>query len=397
MKNILEISKEKQKNLFAFLQEIVTIPSVGGNEAEAVLRIKEEMESLNYDEVRIDGLGNCIGIIGSGPRLLAIDGHCDTVDVGQRENWEVEPYSGMIKDGVLYGRGASDQKGGLAAAIYAGKIVQEMGIPDDVTLMVVASVLEEDFEGLCWQYLHEKENIHPEAVLLTEPSNLSIATGQRGRMEMKVEIRGVSCHGSAPERGDNAITKAAPIIQEIDALNKRLSSSSVLGKGSITVTDIRSSAPSLCAVADRAVLHIDRRLTEGETLETCMAEVQNLTSVQKAKAKVTVPDYHVKSHTGIEFPIEAYYPMWLMEENHPLVRTAVKAYGILSEEAPKMAPWVFSTNGVATKGLYDIPTIGFGPGEEVYAHAPNDQIRLSDVEKAMQYYTSFVMEWAKGR
>jgi putative selenium metabolism hydrolase len=352
------------------------------------------MEKLAYQKVRVDGLGNLSGIIGSGSRIIALDGHCDTVDVGSLDNWDCDPFKGKYEDGVIYGRGASDQKGGLASALYAGKIVKEIGLPADTSLLVVASVLEEDFEGLCWKYILEESDIKPEAVLLTEPSSLGIRFGQRGRMEIKVNTRGVSCHGSAPERGENAIYKIAPVILDIKELNKGLHSQSILGKGSVTITDVRSAAPSLCAVPDSAALHLDRRLSEGETLESSLNEVLNLQSVKAANARVTVPEYQVRAYTGSVFPVNAYYPMWLMEKDHPLVECAKDAYRRQFAGEPDTGVWKFSTNGVVTKGMFDIPTIGFGPGDEKYAHTPFDQVRELDLVKAMEFYAAFVLNWA---
>ena len=208
-----------------------------------------------------------------------------------------------------------------------------------------------------------------------------------------MKTQGISCHGSAPERGENAIYKAGPIIQDIEKLNHRLSSKSILGKGSITITDIRSTAPSLCAVADSATLHLDRRLTEGESMEIAVREIETLQSVKSARAEVSVPEYEVTSHTGLKIPIRAYYPMWLMEADHSLVKTAVHAFEYQFSEMPDVGVWVFSTNGVATKGLFDIPTIGFGPGEERYAHTPKDQVRADDLVKTVAFYVSFVHQW----
>jgi len=392
---ITSLSEALKESLVAFLRDIIAIPSTGGKEQAVVQRIQEEMTSLGYDKVWVDPLGNLFGQMGSGKRLLAIDGHCDTVDVGNPDNWEVDPFQGLLKDGVVYGRGAADQKGGLASAIYAGHMMKQIGMPDDVSLLVVASVLEEDFEGLCWQVIVEQDNIRPDAVLLTEPTNLGIRIGQRGRLEMKIKVSGISCHGSAPERGENAIYKAGPIIMDIEKLNHRLSSGSVLGKGSVTITDIRSSAPSLCAVADSTILHLDRRLTQGETKESAVDEIRNLASVRAAGADVSIPEYEVTSHTGRKVSVKASYPMWLMPADHSLVETAVSAHKSQFGAKADVGVWTFSTNGVATKGLYDIPTIGFGPGEEQVAHTPRDRVREDDLVQALAFYAAFILEWGQ--
>jgi putative selenium metabolism hydrolase len=391
MKEKIErMAESLKKDMVIFLRDIIAIPSISGKEEAVIQRMKTEMEKLGYHKIRIDPMGNLMGTLGSGKRLIAVDGHCDTVDVGNPETWEHDPFKGDYRDGIIYGRGACDQKGGLASAIYAGKILLETGLPPDISLLVTASVLEEDFEGLCWRYILNEEKIRPEAVLLTEPSNLQIKIGQRGRMEMKVKTRGISCHGSAPERGENAIYKMAPIIRDIEQLNKKLHSQSILGKGTITATDVRSTAPSLCAVADSATLHLDRRLSEGETMETSVGEVLNLPSVKAVDAVVTVPEYNVKSYAGLDYPVKAYYPMWLMERDHPLVQCAERAYNEHFSSDAEVGVWDFSTNGVETKGVFDIPTIGFGPGKEEFAHTPYDQVSENDLLEAMKFYAAFI-------
>jgi putative selenium metabolism hydrolase len=394
-KKIAKIAKSLKGELVNFLRDIIAIPSFSGNEEEVIKRIKAEMKQIGYKQIRVDPLGNLLGTIGTGKRIAALDGHCDTVGVGNRDNWEFDPFKGDYKDGIIYGRGASDQKGGLAAAVYAGKVLKEIGIPDDISFMTVASVLEEDYEGFCWYYILEEDKIKPEVVLLTEPSNLGIKIGQRGRMEIKVETKGISCHGSAPERGENAIYKIAPVIRDIEQLNDRLKVKEILGKGTVTVTDVRSTAPSLCAVADSAVIHLDRRLSKGETLETSLNEIEVLASVQAVEAKVIVPEYNIKSYTGLVRPIKPYYPMWMMERDDALVKAAEKAYREQFSGKGDVGVWQFSTNGVVTKGVFDIPTIGFGPGQEEFAHTPYDRIADEELVKAVEFYAAFVLEFGK--
>jgi putative selenium metabolism hydrolase len=213
-------------------------------------------------------------------------------------------------------------------------------------------------------------------------------------MEIGVRVSGISCHGSAPDRGSNAIYRIAPIILEVEALHHRLRSDSALGKGSITATDIRSTAPSLCAVADSATLHLDRRLTEGETRESALAEVRDLPAVKAAAADVFVPEYRGIAYTGLPLTAESYFPPWLMHRDHPLVKTAVHTYGCQFGEEARLGLWQFSTNGVITCGECGIPTIGFGPGEETHAHTTDDQVRVDDLVKSMEFYAAFVLALA---
>lgn len=392
---IASLTQSFKEDLVQFLRDIVAIPSMSGQEEQVVQRIKQEMETLEYDKVWIDPLGNLIGQMGTGDRKLVFDGHCDTVNVGNLENWRFDPFQGASQDGIIFGRGASDQKGGLASAIYAGKVLKTLGMPDDLSFIVTASVLEENYEGLSWKTIIEENHLIPDAVVLTEPSNMTLKIGQRGRMEMKVHVNGVSCHGSNPELGDNAIYKISPIIQDIKKLNRTLSSDSILGKGSVTVTEIKSAAPSLCAVPDSATIHLDRRVTTGETLETCLQEITQLDSVKSSGAVVSIPEYSVKSYTGLTLKEKAFVPLWLMDQNHALVQTGIQAFQSQLNQEPQVGVWKFSTNGVTTKGVYDIPSIGFGPGNEEQAHAPNEHIPIQDLLDAAAFYAALAYHWMK--
>ncbi|MGB5511191.1 MAG: YgeY family selenium metabolism-linked hydrolase, partial [Woeseiaceae bacterium] len=377
-------------DLVKFMQDIIRIPSLSSEEGAVVDRIRDEMLRIGYDEVTIDPMGNVLGRIGSGPRVIAFDGHVDTVDVGDPTLWDRDPHSGDIEDGILYGRGTSDMKGGVASSVYAGAVLKKRGIPDDVTFYATGTVQEEDCDGLCWQYIINEGGLRPDLVVITEPTSLRIYRGHRGRMEMEVHTSGVSCHGSAPERGDNAVYKMAGIIADIEKLNERLEPRDPLGKGTVTISEIRSTSPSLCAVADGCTIHLDRRLTMGETEETSVAEILALPSVKRADATVTVLDYAVPSHTGLTYPTRKYYPTWEMAENEAPVQAAMTAYREAFDKEPEVGHWTFSTNGVATAGMHHIPTVGFGPGHEHFAHAPNEQTEVEHLVCCVAFYSALV-------
>jgi putative selenium metabolism hydrolase len=384
---INELSHKYRDYTAQNLSKLVRIKSTSGDEKEVQLELKRQMEEAGFDEVRIDGIGNVIGRIGNGKRILAIDGHMDTVDVGNNANWTFDPFGGEIKDGYVFGRGTVDQKGGSAAAVTSGRILKEMGFDRDLTLLVVGSVMEEDCDGLCWKYLVEEEKIRPDFVVSTEPTNLNIYRGHRGRMEIVVKFKGVSCHGSAPERGVNAIYMAARTALEIEKLNDRLGTDEFLGKGSITISEIKSGSPSLCAVADYAQLHLDRRLTWGETKESAVAEIQEI--IKDMDATVEVLHYEETAYTGLKYGMEKYYPTWKIPAGHPAVTTGIKAYMQLFEKDPIVDKWTFSTNGVTINGYYGIPLIGFGPGNEVFAHAPNEKVPIDHLETAAAFYAAY--------
>lgn len=386
---ILAAARNNERKVVQFLRDLIAIKSLSSHEEEVVLRIKREMEAAGYDEVTIDPMGNILGRIGKGKHTIALDAHVDTVDVGDPANWTIDPFEGAEKDGVIYGRGACDMKGALASIVYGGKIIKDLGLEDDYTLYVVGSVQEEDCDGLCWQYIINEDKLRPEIVVIAEPTNLGLYRGHRGRMEIQVRTKGISCHGSAPERGVNAVYKMAPIIQDIERLNERLTGEPFLGKGTVTIAEIRSTSPSLCAVADSSSIHLDRRLAATDTLMSAVGEIQELPSVKQAQAEVVVLDYAVPSWKGLTYPTKKYYPTWLVPEDHPALKSGVTGFEKLFGEKPVVNRWQFSTNGVAVMGMHGIPCIGFGPGNEIYAHMATEQIAIEQLVKAMAWYAIF--------
>ncbi len=374
------------------LSELVKIKSLSRQEKGVIQELTRQMREAGFDEVKIDGLGNAIGRIGNGKKILAIDAHMDTVDVGNPDDWEFDPFGGEIKDGYVLGRGSVDQEGGAAAFVTAGRILKELGFGEDLTVYFVGSVMEEDCDGLPWKFIVEEDKLRPDFAISTEPTNLNIYRGHRGRMEIEITFHGLSAHASAPERGKNAIYMASRAALEIEKLNDRLKVDEFLGKGSVAVTEFVSNSPSLCAVADYARIHLDRRLTWGETKDSAVAEVAEI--VKGMDAQIEVLQYEETSYTGLTYGMEKYFPTWKMPEDHPVVQAGVKAYRKLFQSEPKVDKWTFSTNGVVINGVYGIPMIGFGPGNEVLAHAPNEKVPIEHLVKAAAFYAGYAFEMA---
>lgn len=375
------------------LSKLVQLKSLSCNEQALTIELKRQMELSGADEVIIDRLGNVIGRLGKGSGILAIDGHIDTVDTGNIDNWNLEPFSGKIENGFVHGRGSVDQKGGVASMVTSIRILKELGIAKDLTIYFVGSVMEEDCDGLCWKYIIEEDKIKPDVVILTEPTNLNIYRGHRGRMEIRIAFKGISSHGSAPERGKNAIYAASRVALEIEKLNEKLRSDDFLGKGSITISEFKSGSPSLCAVADFAQLHLDRRLTWGENEESAIKELEPL--IRGLDGIIEVPVYEETAFTGLKYGMKKYYPTWKLNENHPAVVNGIGAFEGLYSYKPLVDKWTFSTNGVTINGHYGIPTIGFGPGNEVMAHAPNEKVPVHDLVVASAFYAAYAYSMSK--
>ena len=433
-------AESHRADMTRFLRAMISHPSESCEEGEVVACIKAEMESLGYDEVKVDGLGNVMGFMGEGDKIIAIDSHIDTVGIGNIENWEADPYKGYETDDIIYGRGGSDQEGGMAAAAYGVKIMKDLGLlPKGYKMMVVGSVQEEDCDGMCWQsivneYFNGPEDAREkiEFVISTEPTDGGIYRGHRGRMEIRVDMHGVSCHGSAPERGDNAIHKMAEVLlnvrdlnendagddKEIKGLVKMLDpkynpehweDARFLGRGTCTTSQIFFTSPSRCAVADSCSISIDRRMTAGETYQSCLKEIEDLPACKKyAKdVKVSMYMYDRPSWTGHVYETEAFFPTWINKENAAHVQALADAHKALWGEArighadadpkydamhlrnrPLIDKWTFSTNCVSIQGRYGIPCVGFGPGAESQAHAPNEITWKQDLVTCAALYAA---------
>ena len=431
---INEAAENYRADMAAFLRAMISHPSESCEEKEVVACIKAEMEKLNFDKVEVDGLGNVIGWMGDGEKIIAIDSHIDTVGIGNIDNWKFDPYDGYETETEIGGRGVSDQCGGIVSAVYGAKIMKEQNlIPEGYKVMVVGTVQEEDCDGLCWQYIINEDKIRPEFVVSTEPTDGGIYRGQRGRMEIRIDVKGVSCHGSAPERGDNAIYKMADILQDVRALNENddadeteikglvkmlnpkfnpdYEEARFLGRGTVTTSQIFYTSPSRCAVADSCSVSLDRRMTFGETWESCLDEIRNLPSVKKYGDDVVVSMYNYDrpSYTGCVYEIECYFPTWVIPKDHDVTKALEEAYHNLygeerigAEETlamrtarPLTDKWTFSTNGVSIMGRNGIPCIGFGPGAEAQAHAPNEKTWKQDLVTCAAVYAALPTVYCK--
>ena len=390
---MFNLSSQDRDALIGFLQDLVRTPSPSTQEGEVAQRLAEEMRRVGFADVTTDRIGNVIGRIGPGhgPKLL-YNGHMDTVGVTDPGLWPRGPYGAAIEEGVLYGLGACDMKGALTAMVYGVKALVDAGVELGGDLYVVGVVQEEPCEGFAMRVLVEEEGLRPDFVVLGEATNLQISRGQRGRIELKVTTRGRSCHASTPERGENAIYAAARLIFGVELLAPRLANDALLGRGSLSITQIESMAASRNAVPDRCAFYIDRRLTMGETEAKALAEIQSIIAREGAKAEVEVTEYRATSYTGHQCQSKEYYPAWVMAEDHPLVQAVARAVKQTLGYKPRIGKWDFSTDGVYTMGVAGIPTVGFGPGEERHLHTVDDQIRLADVVKAARVYAQLAVE-----
>ncbi|MFQ5914575.1 MAG: YgeY family selenium metabolism-linked hydrolase [Nitrospinota bacterium] len=386
-RTLLAAATGRKNDVVRFLRDIVAIPSPSLGEEKVAKRILQEMKRLKYDDCWIDKLGNVIGRIGRGKTRLLLDAHMDAVGVGDPKAWTIDPFKGKFDGKAVFGRGSCDNKGAVAAQVIGAPLVKDLGLLDDFTLFVIGTVMEEDCDGYGLQFAIEKSLPELDGVCLGEPTNMGVYRGHRGRMEILVRAPGKSCHASAPHRGTNPVYKMAPVVKAIEKLNSKLKDDAFLGKGTVAVTKIECETPSLNAVPDECSIFLDRRLTVGETLKSSVAKIKRL---KEAKGmKVQVLEYVTRSYTGQAVRTEKYFPTWVLPESHPLVRAGVQAGRLILGRRPRVGRWVFSTNGVSSMGRLGVPTVGFGPGNEVVAHSAREYCEVDQLVSAMAFYAAF--------
>ncbi len=391
--DLFTLSPQDRNDLTTFLRNMVRTQSLSTQEGAVAERIVAEMTRLGFRDVRTDRIGNVVGWIGPGHGpVLMLNGHMDTVRVSDPKTWSHDPLGAEVEGDLLYGLGACDMKGGLAAMVYGAKLLRDAGVSLKGDVVVACVVQEEPCEGIGSRVLIEEEGVRPDWVVLGEPSGLDITRGHRGRLEMQIVTHGRSAHAAYPHLGENAIYTAARLVFGLELLTDQLGDDAFLGPGTLAVTGISSSASSRNAVPYRCELIIDRRLTLGENETMALAEVQRVIAREAVQAEVEVTEYNATSYTGYDCHAREFYPAWVMPEDHPLVAAAVRAARAQLRRRPQVGHWDFSTEGAYTAGVASIPTVGFGPGDPHQAHTADEHIRLADVYAAAEVYARLAAE-----
>lgn len=374
----------QREAIIQFLRELCAIPSADSQIKAVGERAAEEMRKLGFDEVRFDKMGNILGRIGDGPKKLLYDSHIDTVGIGDPAAWQWDPFQGKIEDGIFYARGACDEKGSTPGMIYGLALAREMGLLEGFSAYYFGN-MEEWCDGIACHALVEVEGIRPDFVVIGEPTRMQVYRGHKGRIEMKITAKGRSAHAASNHLGDNAIYKLLPIIDRIAKMEPELGDDPFLGHGKITVTDMTVNTPSINAVPDEATIFIDRRMTFGETPESALEQVRVVVG-DRPDVKLEMLFYDEPSYTGFVFPVEKIFPSWALPPEHELVQAGQLALKLLNGSSLEAGKWNFSTNGIYWMGKAGIPSIGFGPGDEIHAHTTIDQVKLDDVVDATAFY-----------
>jgi len=383
--------EENKTNIIQFLRDICAIPSMDSLIGPVGERIQAEMVKLGFEEVRFDKMGNTFGRIGSGPRVLLYDSHIDTVGVGDISNWEWDPFVGKVEDGNFYARGACDEKGSTPGMIYGLAIARDLGLLDGYTVYYFGN-MEEWCDGIAPNaFVDVDPGVRPDFVVIGEPTRMNVYRGHKGRIELKIVATGRSAHAATHYLGDNAVYKMHALISEIQELDRRMRfgmfSHPVLGHASITVTDAFARTNSLNAVPNLFTIFLDHRVTLSESREAALKTVRGLIA-DYMQDEITVEElyYDTPSYTGFTFPLDKFFPAWFAEESHPFVQAGQRTIKDLWGVSRPSGTWDFSTNGTYWAGKANIPSIGFGPGNEVFAHSITEHVPLQEVVDATAFY-----------
>jgi putative selenium metabolism hydrolase len=390
-KEIKQKVAENRDQIIQFMQDICAIPSMDSLIGPVGERIQAEMRKLGYDEVRFDRMGNTLGRIGNGAKVLVYDSHIDTVGVGDRGEWGWDPFTGKVENGILYARGACDEKGSTPGMVYGLAIARDLGLLDGYTVYYFGT-MEEWCDGIAPNAFVEVDpKVRPDFVVIGEPTKMNIYRGHKGRIELKITASGRSAHAAVHYIGDNAVYKMISIINLIRELDRRmrfgLGSHPVLGNASIAVTDVSARTDSLNAVPNQFTIFLDRRITLNEPHDDVINLIKGLIP-DYLQNEILVEElfYDTPSYTGFTFPLAKYFPAWLQDEAHPLVQAGLKSVRDLWGEDRPLGTWDFSTNGTYWAGKAGIPSIGFGPGDEKTAHTILENVPLDEVVSAAEFY-----------
>ncbi len=391
---IVDIQQRVQaarEDIIRFMRDICAIPSMNSQIGPVGERIQAEMRKLGYDEVRFDKMGNTIGRIGDGPRVIVYDSHIDTVGIGDPNEWAWDPFVGKVEDGRLYARGACDEKGSTPGMVHGLAIARDLGLLDGYTVYYFGN-MEEWCDGIGPNAFVEADpQVRPDFVVIGEPTRMQVYRGHKGRIELKITATGRSAHAATHYLGDNAVYKMMVVILEIRELDRRmrfgLGKHPLLGHASVAVTDVSARTASLNAVPDQFAIYLDRRITLSETHDDVVAQIRGLIA-DYMQHEIVVEEllYDTPSYTGFVWPVTKYFPAWALEDTHPLVQAGQQTVEELWGEARPLGTWDFSTNGTYWAGKAQIPAIGFGPGDEVTAHTMNENVPLDDVVRAAEWY-----------
>jgi putative selenium metabolism hydrolase len=374
----------EQESLVAFAQELIQTQSLSGREGDVAAVLQSEMMRLGYDRVWVDDAGNVIGhILGQGGPPLMLNGHMDHVDAGDPAQWAHPPFGGEIHDGQLWGRGAVDMKGALAAMVYAGGLLKRLGAPLPGDLYV-SGVVQEEVGGLGARHL--ARTLPVARAIIGEASGNHLRRGHRGRVEIDVHWEGRSVHAGMPDLGVNPHFSMARFVAGLSGLN--MASDPVYGASTVTPTRVTSKPAS--ANVTPSVLHLvlDWRNIPVEGAGEAVAKLETLLARSLepgCEGKAAIATKELVSYTGLRLSYLDEFPSFTTADDDPVLVHARETLAAALNREVDVGTWRFATDGghFAAAGA---KVIGFGPGDDAVVHTEQERLPLDQlVESTVGY------------
>ncbi|OLC12860.1 MAG: hypothetical protein AUH29_15045 [Candidatus Rokubacteria bacterium 13_1_40CM_69_27] len=391
-----------EAELVALTRDLVRIPSVvrpdDSHATEgAVAQYIERWfvkEGLNVEVQPVaPGRPNVVAWLGDkgDGRCLLLEGHTDVVTEGNPAEWRYPPFSGQVANGRIWGRGAADMKGGLAAAMIAAAAIKRSGVPLGGRLVVGALVDEEgDMLGvkhLCATPIGQELD----AAIICEPEQNQLCLEQRGVVWARVLIRGRMAHGAMPEAGVNPIAGLAALLHQAPRLERRLRRlcrrSRYLRPPTVTATVVQApvhGTPQSNVIPSAAQATLDIRLTPGPDETVVSAEIERACRA----AAASVPGLSVEW-----WALNGFRPPTTVDRREPLVRAMMTAVRQATRRRPVFGGVPGSTDGTILRTTRGIPIVTCGPGNRLIAHQVNECVEVSDLVDAARIYAGSVLNF----
>ena len=384
------------ENALSFASDLIQIPSLSGREREVAKRLWDEMEALGFEQMKVDEVGNVMGVIpgaGQAPPIM-FNCHLDVVAEGDHSEWDFAPWGGDISGGFLHGRGSMDIKGPLALQTHVAASMRGQSQGD----LIVAHTVFEECGGWGMQHLMESKTVEPALVIIGEATDGDICIGHRGRAEVEVTIKGLASHASTPERARNPIDLLPGVVMGIEEVKENQKIDPLLGPSTVVATDLEVLPESRNVIPDRMTVVLDWRVLPQMDQEQMVRQVRDAIIRQVGS---DLDDFEIKvataaeiqcSYTGVKRERDSFTPGFLMDPSDPLVRAAASAVGKRGKGGPAdIRPWAFATDGGWTKGVFGIPTLGFAAGKESFAHTNTERLHIEDARWSFNRHPDLVL------
>ncbi len=394
-----------RRELVRLTRELIRIPSVyrpgepGGDEERVARFVAGYLERAGF-EVRVEevapGRPNVWSVWeGDRPgRTLLFEAHTDVVTEGRAEDWRHPPFAGELEGGRLYGRGACDTKGNLAAAVIAVRAIKDSGIPFPGRLILCHPVDEEGMMIGIKAFIERGHAKGVDGAIICEPEENQLCIEQKGALRVGVVFRGRMAHGAMPLSGVNPLTRAARFVVAVEKLEReeaeRYGEDPLLGQPSLTPTILLGpdcGEPQINVIPASAYVALDIRTVPAQSHEELLGRLQGILD-GLASAD---PDFDASLEVIEERPPTG------TPKDDPLVRAAARAYRALTGEEPRYNGVPGATDGTFLDAWANVPILTTGAGDRTIPHHKDEWVSVEELLLTCRLYAATAMHFCYGR